>query len=59
MTWRAVWPGGMAGVGGTGRGPGPLPACPLHSLFDIYVSEHTDDRLRALEESKPGLKIVY
>nr|XP_019570334.1 PREDICTED: ribonuclease inhibitor isoform X1 [Rhinolophus sinicus] len=37
------------------------PSCTLEKLvlFDIYVSEHTDDRLRALEESKPGLKIVY
>lgn len=37
------------------------PSCTLEKLvlFDIYVSEHTDDRLRALEESKPGLKIIY
>nr|KAF6467514.1 ribonuclease/angiogenin inhibitor 1 [Rousettus aegyptiacus] len=36
------------------------PGCTLEKLvlFDTYWMEDTDNRLRALEESKPGLKII-
>ena len=35
--------------------PHPLPPC---SLYDIYWTEAVEERLRALEGSKPGLQIV-
>lgn len=36
------------------------PGCTLEKLvlFDTYWMEDTDNHLRALEESKPGLKII-
>lgn len=37
----------------------PTPCLPpSRSLFDIYWTEETEDRLRAVEEKKPGLKII-
>ncbi|XP_036151472.1 ribonuclease inhibitor isoform X1 [Myotis myotis] len=37
------------------------PSCPLEKLvlYDIYWREDTDDLLRAMEEKKPNLKIIY
>ncbi|XP_037373213.1 ribonuclease inhibitor [Talpa occidentalis] len=37
------------------------PECSLTQmvLYDIYWTEAVEDRLQALEESKPGLKIIY
>lgn len=35
--------------------PHPLPPC---SLYDIYWTEVVEERLRALEGSKPGLRII-
>lgn len=37
------------------------PECSLEQLvlYDIYWSEDTEDRLRALEESKPGLRVIF
>lgn len=47
--------------GGVGRSapltPFPSPLLPC-SLYDIYWTEAVDERLRAVEESKPGLRII-
>lgn len=55
--------GGVARAGGGGAGGWPwralahtLPSPP--SLYDIYWTEETDDRLQALAEKKPSLKII-
>lgn len=56
-------------MGGRGSredaGGGGCPGCalahtslPLHSLYDIYWREETEDLLRAVEEKKPSLKII-
>lgn len=54
---------GVRGTGeahGAGWGvlllPHPLPPC---SLYDIYWTEVVEERLQALEGSKPGLRIIF
>lgn len=51
----------MRREGGVGRSapltPFPSPLLPC-SLYDIYWTEAVDERLRAVEESKPGLRII-
>ena len=49
-----VWSRG-GGLGSSHALPAPLPPC---SLYDIYWTETVDERLRAVEESKPGLRII-
>lgn len=42
-------------------GSAPLTPSPPRfprSLYDIYWTEAVDERLRAVEESKPGLRII-
>lgn len=34
------------------------PFWPLCSLYDIYWSEAMEDRLQALEEEKPSLRVI-
>lgn len=53
----------MSDVCGRGRLEGhsvheTLTLHPPTSLYDIYLSEETDDSLQALEERKPGLRII-
>lgn len=37
---------------------GPLTPCLPCSLYDIYWTQELEDRLQALEESKPGLRLI-
>lgn len=36
--------------------PSLLPSC---SLYDIYWSEEFEERLHALQDSRPNLKIIF
>lgn len=56
---RVVWPGLPREEGGGWGGHRPMPPFwPLCSLYDIYWSEATEDRLQALEEEKPSLRVI-
>lgn len=65
MVQRAEWPGpclawpdGKTQVGWPLAVPRPHSPFSLHSLFDTYWSEETEDRLQAVVEEKPSLKII-
>ena len=44
-------------MGGGGHSSSDAPPAP-RSLYDIYWTQAVDERLQAVEESRPGLRVI-